>query len=255
MMKDKITDVLTTKKTVFGFHVADLLGIVLMIIPCLISLGPHGSSFSTTAPRIAFLPGWIPFNRQEVEVHVTPDIPRALVVVAFYYGALIARYGIFKKDNLLEALISSVRTFLNCWGLAALLGIVLTTNSNETFSLGIFSINTASLLLFAVLFSWFGMKTLAGYVWIIFVLAGMKHFNMVSDAMGGWGAACILTLAISMLLQVNDFSNIQNFMGDFRNATEKHILDVKEDISSAANDASVRAQETARVVKEKITDK
>ena len=187
MMKDKITDVLTTKKTVFGFHVADLLGIALMIIPCLISC----YSFSTTAPRIAFLPKWIPFNRQEVEVHVTPDISRALIAVAFYYGALIARYGIFKKDNLMEALISSVRTFLNCWGLAALLGIVLTTNSNETFSLGIFSINTASLLLFAVLFSWFGMKTLAGYVWIIFVLAGVKHFNMVSDAMGPWGAVFI----------------------------------------------------------------
>ena len=251
MMKDKITDVLTTKKTVFGFHVADLLGIVLMIIPCLISVG----SFSTTAPRIALLPSWIPFNQKEVTVDITPDISRALIAVAFYYGALIARYGIFKKDNLMEALISSVRTFLNCWGLAALLGIVLTTNSNETFSLGIFSINTASLLLFAVLFSWFGMKTLAGYVWIIFVLAGVKHFNMISDAMGPLGAVFIFTLAISMLLQVNDFSNINNFMADFRNTAEKHILDVKEDISSAANDASVRAQDAARVVREKITDK
>lgn len=145
-MKDKITDVLMTKKTVFGFHVADLLGIILMIIPCLISI----PTYKHPENVIEWLPSWLPFNQREGHLNITPDISRALIAVAFYYGALIARYGIFKKDNLMEALISSVRTFLNCWGLAALLGIVLTTNSNETFSLGIFSINTASLLLFLV---------------------------------------------------------------------------------------------------------
>lgn len=249
-MKERVGDVLTKKKTVFGFHVADLIGIVLMLIPCLISSGAvFNFNFSATVPRIAFLPEWIPFNQKEVAVTITPDIPRALIAVAFYYGALIARYGIFKKDTFVEAVISFVRTFLNCWGLAALLGIVLTTDSNETFSMGIFIINTSTLLLFALLFSWFGMKTLAGYVWIIFILAGVTRFNMVSEAMGAWGAVFIITLAISMLLQVSDYSNIQNFMEDFRNTSEKHIYDVKEDINAAADDATSRAREAAKAVK------
>lgn len=252
-MKDKIKDVLTTK-TVFGFHVADLLGIALMMIPCIISVSP-ASSYSTTVSRIPLLPSWVPFNQKEVEQTITPDIPRALVAVISYYGALIVRYGIFKKGNIIEALVSSVRTFLNCWALAALLGIVLATDTDGAFSLGAFTFNSSSLLLIAVLFSWVGMKTLAGYSWILFALAGVTRFNMVSAAMGAWGALFILTLAISMLLQVNDFSNIQNFMEDFRNTTGKRVLDVKEDMSAAVNDASVRAREAAKAVKEQIADK
>ena len=249
-MKERVGDVLTKKKTVFGFHVADLIGIALMLIPCLISSGgAFNLNFSATVSRISFLPEWVPFNQKEIAVTITPDIPRVLIAVAFYYGALIVRYGIFKKDTLIEVVISSVRIFLNCWGLAALLGIVLTTNRNETFSMGIFSINTSTLLLFALLFSWFGMKTLAGYVWIIFILAGATRFNMVSEAMGVWGAIFILTIAISMLLQVSDYSNIQNFMEDFRNTSEKHILDVKEEINAAADDASFRAREAAKAAK------
>ena len=92
-MNDKINDVLTTKKTVFGFHVADLHGIALMVIPCLISL----MHFPWFEKAVSWLPGWVPFNQREVEKQVLlPNMTTGLLATVFYYGAFIARYDIFK---------------------------------------------------------------------------------------------------------------------------------------------------------------
>ena len=250
-MNDKINDVLTTKKTVFGFHVADLLGIALMVIPCLISL----MHFPWFEKAVSWLPGWVPFNQREVQKQVLlPNMGTGLLATIFYYGAFIARYDIFKTENIIETLVSSVRTLLNCWGMASLFAAIITTDMQETFSIGIFDINTYSLLLFAFIFSWLGMKTIAGYSWIVFVVAGIRHFDMVSYALSGWGAVFIFVFALSMSLQVNSFCNIRDFINDFRNVSAKPLSQVRDSMGIAANDASVRAQEAAQAVKEKITD-
>ena len=162
-MKDKITDVLTTKKTVFGFYVADLFGIVLMLIPFFISL----FGFPGTEPRIPFLPEWLPFNQKEITIRILPNMGTGLLVATvFYYGAFVARYDVFRTENIIETLVSSLRTLLNCWRIASLLAIII--DSRETF----FGLDTYSLLLFAIIFSWIGMNTLAGYSLDSLYLAG-----------------------------------------------------------------------------------
>lgn len=70
-----------------------------------------------------------------------------------------------------------------------------------------------------------------------------------------WGAVFIFIFVLSMSLQVNSFSNIRDFMNDFRSISKKPMLKIGDDMSDAANDASVRAQEAAQAVKEQIADK
>ena len=231
--------VLKPKKTVFGFTISDLCGIALMIIPVVISC------LSFNRDR-AFL-----FIKWKEPMSIAPDLISMGITVVFY-AALIVRYGIFRKETLAETLISVVRTCLNCWAIAALLKAVITTDPGDTLTILAFQFNTFTLLLFAIILSWIGMKTLAGYSWIFFIFAGVNHMGAVNKAMGGLGAVFILAFFVSLLLQINDFSHIGEFMSDFRNATGGYVSEAKGNITDAANDISVHAQNAAETVKDKL---
>ena len=142
--------------------------------------------------------------------------------------------------------------FLDCWALSALIGTVVENGADKNGLITIFAFqfNTYFMLLLAVILSWIGMKTLSGYSWILFIIAGLKHLEEINDAMGMSGAALILAIAISLFLQINDFSNITDFMSDFRNVTGKYSSDIRENVNAAVNDASSRIQETVENVKD-----
>lgn len=241
-MNTKKQNILTTEKTILGFRPADLLGIVIMIVPFLISYQFH------VVKEITILG----FTIKSENINIWPNFITGAFAVSFY-AALIIRYNIFKSNNLVQSLISAIRSFLDCWVLAALLSLVLPTNDPKNSILTTFSHNTQILfLLFAIVLTWVGMKTIAGYSWIIFIFTASGHLSKVSDAMEKVGAFFIITVAISLFLQIKDLSDIKDFLQDFKASTNRYSSQIKESINEAAYDATRKAYIVNTYVRKQI---
>ena len=237
---------LLSEKDLAGFGRSELLGIAIMIIPFMISI-----LFQHIDPAKTFW--FIPISSQKVTT-IRPGLISTACAVAFY-AALITRYsGVFRSRNLFEAIVSIVRAFLNCWVIAAIISIVIPTTVSESQSvIGVFFSNPEStLLIIAVLLSWLGMKTIAGYSWVLFIIAAWKHLLIVNTKMNMLGAIFVLTFAISLFLQIRDYTVITEFMQDFRNSSEKYTGFIKSSINEAADDAANKARALGELVKQNI---
>ena len=242
MEKKKISSALTSEKDIMGFRLPDLVGIAIMIIPFIISI-----QFNHIDPAKTI---WFIQITAEKETNIRPGLISALLA-AIFYASLIVRYpGIFTTQNLIEVIISSVRAFLNCWCIAALISTVVTMDIPKNGStLGMLFQHPGSfLLMLAILLSWLGMRTIAGYSWILFIIAAWKHFLVLNDVMNVLGAVFILTFAISLFLQVKDITYINDFMRDFRGKASKYAPGIKQDVNAAMSDASVRIHEAEEFV-------
>ena len=98
---------------------------------------------------------------------------------------------------------------INHWG-----GYLIKTNSS--FIKLVSENSEVAFLLFTVLLSWLGMKTVAGYSWIIFIFVATSHMIKVYNSMGMLGAIYIISIAISLFLQISNYSDIKGFFNDFR---------------------------------------
>lgn len=242
-MKRTAHEVLTDKHSILGFKIADLLGIVIMVIPCIICI----REFETAERYVSFIPFWT----HPVKKNINPNLITSLCAAGFYCS-LIVRYGFFRKETLFEAIISSIRAFLNIWVLAALISVVLSTANDKVATVSVFKYNTCTLFLLAVILSWLGMRTIAGYSWIIFFLAGINHIEQINKAMGMHGAVFIITTAISLVLQVNNYANIKDFASDFYSRAKKYAPTIKDDVNIAVQDASDRVQAASEIIKETV---
>ena len=243
-MQDKVKKAVTAENRVMGYRLSDLLGIIIMIIPFIISI-----SFEQINPARSLL--WIKIGKETI-TSIRPDLISTLCSVVFY-ASLIVRYeGIFKSNNLFEAFISTIRAFLNCWVFAALVKVVLQNDTKVTegsFTLFALLRNPeTTMLVFAILLSWLGMKSIAGFSWILFIVAAMKNLLVVNSAMGMLGAVFVLTITISLFLQIRDYSNIRDFMRDFRGGTSKYRETVRQDINAAKDDTVVLVENTVAAV-------
>lgn len=214
-MENNNTEIVVKEEKGFSrFSTTDLLGIAIMIIPFIISIvfkhfKPNKFLFITT--------------KQGEIINVQPNMVTSIFAVLFY-AALIARYNIFRAANMAEGLISSARAFLNCWVLSSLLSLAIPSkifDDNSIFSLLKQGNKEAFFFTFAVILSWLGMKTIAGYSWIIFIFVAMGHVNDVNKAMGMLGPVYIITIAISLFLQISNYSDIRDFINDFRVSVPK----------------------------------
>lgn len=243
-MQEKVRNAVTMEKRILGYRISDLLGIAIMLIPFFISI-----FFNKENPAQGFLF----FRKPATNTNIQPSLIPTLCSVVFY-AALVVRYeGIFKANNLFEAMVSSARAFLNCWVIAALIGIVFqksTTISANSSTWSVFFKNSGStLLVFAILFSWLGMKSIAGYSWILFIAAAWKNLLVVNSAMGMIGAIFILTLAISLFLQIKNYSMIKDFIQDFRTRATKYQSEIRDDINQAADDVVSTINDIGEIVK------
>lgn len=216
-MENHNTEIMMNEeKNHMGFRTTDLMGIAIMIIPFIISIvykdykGPEKFLFFTT--------------KQGEIINIRPNMVTSIFAVLFY-AALITRYNIFRAATMTEGLISSVRAFMNCWVLSSLISLAIPSkildNNSNLFSLFRQGNKEAFFFTFAVLLSWLGMKTIAGYSWIIFIFVAMGHVNDVNNSMGMLGALYIITIAISLFLQISNYSDIRDFVNDFRVSVPK----------------------------------
>ena len=243
-MNKKAREVLTTENTLLGLRPADLLGIIIMIIPFFISYAWHKEI------PIKFL-GLFPTGNTN-DLNIWPNVITATIAVLFYF-ALILRYDFFKANNLGQAIISAIRAFLDCWVLASLLSIIIPTVvvKGENFT-SLFENKQFLLLLFAVLLTWLGMKTVAGYSWIIFIFTASGHMFEINNAMGRTGAVFIILTAISLFLQVKDVSDIRDFLSEFKGYAGNYANTIKGNMTEATYDAARKAYVVKNLVQQKV---
>ena len=178
---------------------------------------------------------WFLFFPYTEEKGMMPDLTCALLSVSFYL-ALIVRYGIFRKDNLVEGIISTIRTLLDCWAMAALISPIVAADNAEVKVLYIFRFNSVTILLIAVILSWVGVKSIAGFCWILYVIVAFSCWGDVAEAMGGAGALFVITFAASMFLQIQNFSNVKDFFRELRGSSSRYSGQIKGDMKSAIDD-------------------
>ena len=239
--------ILTSEKPVFGFKPADLLGLVIMIIPFIITLMPF--NVPQEVKKLIF------FKSEEIVSKriLVPGMVSALCAVAFY-SAVLVRFKLFQSENLFQGIISAIRTFLNCWVIAALLTMVVPTERVSGLSLSAFlQEHQTILLLLAILLSWVGMRTLSGYCWILFIIAAWEHIIKLDQAMGAWGAVFVITLVVSLLLQISSYADISDVIRDFSGSTSVHAATVRNNMSAAAADAAQRAEDVSAFAKNTYT--
>ena len=93
------------------------------------------------------------------------------------------------------------------------------------------------------------MKTFAGYSWILFLILGFDRLQEVDAAMGRAGAVFVIFFMLSMLLQVGNYTNIQDLAYDFRSKFGNNSSAIRNSINVAAGDASRRV---SNVMNEKM---
>ena len=238
-MNNKKQGVLTSEKPILGFHPADLMGIVIMIIPFVIST----YKFEITQ-KILFI-HWTKTSS------LSPYAITTLLAVIFY-AAMIARFDFFKTNNIAQALISSIRMFLDCWVFAALLSFVFPSQQKNPGLLKLIQTPQVMLLVFAVTLTWVGMKTVSGFSWALLILTGSVNAIKTNNAMGVWGAVFVLTASISMFLQVRDLKLVNDFVRDFKAYTRGYVQNVRGNMSAAAADAAQRAENVSNFVKDNV---
>lgn len=241
-MKENLRETLTSSKRFYGFKYTDLFGIALMIIPFILSF----SKYSYLKPIISI--GNLAIGQKEIVLDIKPRYVSALLAVLLY-GSFILRYDFFRKDTLLEGIISSIRTLLNVWVIAAIIMTIMPTKypKNAT-TIQIFS-SVPTLVFAAIILTWVGMRTLAGYSWILLIIAGWKNILQVNNAMNTNGAIFIIVFAISMFLQIDDYNDLRDFLEDFRGKATRYSSNVRDDINAAAQDAAQKAAGAAEFVK------
>ena len=234
-MKGELIKAAISEKTIFGFSIADLRGIIIMVIPFVISI-----RFNAVIPGKKFLF----FQTTKSETYNIRPALISMILSAVFYASLVVRYeGIFRTKNLFDITVSIIRMFLNCWVIAAFISLVIPSKiptDTSTFSV-LFSSPETTMLVLAIFLSWLGMKTIAGYSWLFFIIAAWKRLLALNGLMEMGGAVFILSFAISLLLQIKDYTYIRNFMNEFRNKAAQTET-IRAEINAAINDGSMKLQ-------------
>lgn len=243
---------LTAKdKTVFGLKPIDLLGILIMIIPFFISF--KSFTLTETGPAVEWWFIRLGKTTSSTQIDIKPGVVSALCAVSFYF-AVIVRFNLFKADTLLAGIISAVRTFLNCFVIAALLSTIITTHHIDKPSFAaLFQNYQTVFLLMGILLSWIGMRTISGYCWILFVIAAWNSLSKYDEAMGVWGALFVITVALSLFLQMSAHIKVSDFAKEFRGDMNSSSSSVRNNMSAAAADAAQRAEDVSTFAKNTYT--
>ena len=231
--------ILTTEKTYYGYTTSEIFGVVLMIVPFII-----GMTFNHTEYWFEALIGHFAVKKT---VDIRPENISITLSILLYIG-LALRFNIFKTNNLLNGIISSIRMFLNCSVLAMIIRIVYPISKKGAVIPFATALTTNWQLLVLVL-----AVILVGYSWGICILVSFFHQEGVSRYMGTRGYLFMLLAGISMFLQIKDWNNIRNFIGEFIGSTQSFRNDIRTNIGSAAYDASDKVNTAVQYVTPIVT--
>ena len=222
-----------------SFSGGEILGIVLQIIPFIICLCTF-----TDKQKILWL---IP---RDVKISIRPELLSTLFAVIFY-GILVIRMGLFKKATITDSIISSIAMFLNVMVFASIFSTII--NSDFKFA-GIENFGIWILIIGCVL-SLLCMRTIAGYVFFIFLIFAIMRLIDINSAMGFCGALYIVFIGISVFLQIPDLKDFSNLLQEFKGTAKSTGSRVVEDMNLAKNDATEKIENIKIKVKTKMDER
>jgi len=161
----------------------DALTIVLMFIPCLLSFIPwYGSGTSIFS--------------------IQPTMFSLLIAIGLYSAVIIRVKGLHNSFNNASQTVLSLLTILFC---ASFLNMFI---GEAQFKFLWFDITISGnvILAIAFLFSWLGISSVAGFVWIVLFIWAVTRIIKIDNAMGIWGLMYILSAFLGIVFQLKQQS-------------------------------------------------
>ncbi len=221
-----------TKKPSFMFQLseglnpvkrtAEIAGVFIMCVPVILTFLPYKLSIEKT-----YL--WFFTHKIEKTVSIQATMLTALAAI-FIYSSYLVRYGFFKKENKEQVIFSVVQAVVNVWAISGLCSMFV---GNNVWSLPFFNISGQTFLLMVVGLSWIGAKSIAGFLWILLIFAGISHITEINSAMGVYGALYVVLFFVSFLLQVSDIVHFEDLKNDFCGKAAKAENTIKKDVCAS----------------------
>ena len=191
MNKEKIVNYVKSNTLLIG-------AIIMMLIPVLIAC-------SFVMPSHKFL--FIEWGKSRA---LLPDEPSVFMAILLYAGSVIrGDWSVFKKPTRIILMI------LNLLFIASFTKCFINTDKWKLFGVIPMDISSLAFFIFTLCLSWLGMKTIAGFAWIILLLASIGTLQEVSIYLGFSGAVYILCAFLSVGFQLAgglisiDFENLK----------------------------------------------
>lgn len=210
-MKNKVREFLTNEEPLTS-STKKLLSIILLVVAVFLSLQTY---YGTT------------FFIFTTEVRIAPDLMSGVIAICmlmplYARGILVWRKTIYK-----------LIVFL------LLLSVFASITKVATYKSGTF---TGYLIGAAVILSWLGLRSVAGFGWILVFAAAVFNALSTSEAMGIYGFIFIVTAFLGLVFHADLAPNklVTEILNEYRQQTTKATEYVKEDI--AASRATINKQ-------------
>ena len=201
---------------------AEISGVFIMCVPVILTFLPYKLRIEKT-----YL--WFFTHRIEKDVSIQATMLTALAAI-FIYCSYLVRYGFFKKENKEQIVFSVVQAVVNVWAISGLCSMFV---GNSVWNLPFFNISGQTFLLMVVLLSWIGAKSIAGFLWILLIFAGISHITEINSAMGVYGALYVVLFFVSFLLQLSDIVHFEDLKNDFCGKAEITQDRIKKDVCAS----------------------
>lgn len=203
---------------------------------------------------IAVLMSFLPYTLQNTSTAFFGKIKTSMQAVSIAPNMLSCLYGIILYSAILirfrrplfKNAIETITAILDILFFASFLTIFV---SAETFRIPLtnFSGSGHTILIIGILFSWLGIKAVAGIVWILLLILGLHHISIVNNAMGFYGIVYILCAFVSLVYQIGDIDMLKTVADDLRIPAE-HIKEETLAGGKAVGDGAKAVVNTATKV-------
>lgn len=211
-----------------NYLLSEVLGIILQIVPFIICL------FTFKDEKSLFF-GLIKWTK---DITLRPGIHSGIFAIIFY-GIIATRLEMFHKETLWDGILSIASLFLNIMVIASVFSIFVSENFSINF-FGIFELNGTTILILGILFSLLSMRTISGYLFIIFLMMAIPRLMEINAAMGFFGALYVVIMAVSFFLQIPDLRDFSKILEEFKGPAKKSIDRFGSNVHLAKDDATTK---------------
>lgn len=214
------TEIKADRKSLFLF-----LSCVFMLVPVILSLFTYTGIIDKS-----FL--FIVHYKKKITASIQPQLLSTILAVVLYSSLLIR--GIIQTNFKTEKnVVLGMDLLLHCLNVLFIASFLKIFFDEEPIKWLPIDISPMVILVFGILISWIGMKTIAGYVWVILFIMAMTKLTQIDHAMGGAGTIYVLSAFLSILCQLipnGKFASLaQTFNSDFKVAK----AEIQEDLQAA----------------------
>lgn len=208
-----------TDSTEISHKMLKLVSLILMIIACCIASQTYTKIIEKT---FLFIFSW----SEPVSTTIRPTVISVLCAIFLIAPSCI-------RSNMKLTAYNIIQGTLNILFMSSFIGLIV---GGESWNIPFINISSQSILIFCILLSWIGMKSITGFIWIFLLILAIGRITDVDIAMGFWGVAFILCGSISLLCQLKGTN--QNLLlalkSDFYGYGKSIQTEVKEATNTAA---------------------